>query len=171
MSDAGSYLFGGALFAALLGMTAVSSQRVGAADGDAVVAAAVRQELSGLIGEEMIIGRGEITDPLYLCLSSEVPLEVGRVASELSATIIRPVPIRDCTSKTIHGNFGMFSAVTDYFAPNGDEAFHLTIAGVKCRALHECFVDIDAVGWGQRYSLERTGGDWRVTSVRNRWVV
>lgn len=171
MSEIHKYIFGGVLFIVLVGMTNVASQRVGSADRETVAAATVRHVLTEIIGEDTIQGRGEVTDPLYLCLSSEVDVDVKRIASELASTIIRPIPVKECASNRVEGDFGMFGAMTYYYAPNGEEAGHLTIAELKCATPSECMVDIDMVGWGERYSLKQTGGEWKVSDQRNRWIV
>lgn len=166
-----SYLFGGALFAVLVGMTAVSSQRVGSANEEAAVAAALRHVLTEFAGEDLIEGRGEVVGPLYLCLSSEVALDVEEVGAELSSTVIVPIPAQDCATKRVEGDFGMFTAMIYHYAPNGDEAAHMTVAGLSCWGMTSCLVDIDMFGSGDRYSLERSSGTWKVIAQRNRWIV
>ena len=171
MSQAGSYLFGGVLFAGLLGMTAIASREVGSADQEAAVAAAIRTLLADYVGKDTIEGTGEITGPLYLWLTREVELDTKKIASELVSTVIRPIPVEDCASRRVEGDFGMLTAMTYHFAPNGEEAGHMTVADIKCSGPARCIVDLDMVGSGDRYSVQRSGTKWRVVAHRNRWIV
>jgi len=106
-----------------------------------------------------------------LCIASNAPLDFTLLADRLSGTFLRPVPVVGCKSKTIEGDFGMFSAMTSWFDESGEEAGHLEIDTVSCPTARRCIVDIDSFGAGMRYEVERTGDRWSVTARKMRWVV
>ena len=158
--------FGGAACLALL-----ASCRSVEADTEAAVAGAIKTSLEEWVGADVIGGAEASQGLITICLEHKDPLDVAAVAENLSGTIIRPIPVVDCSSETIEGNFGMFAAVTNYFAPDGTEAGHLEIAKVDCPTPTMCVVEIDSLGSGDSYRMERRAGHWKTTKQWNRWVV
>ncbi|MBI1401856.1 MAG: hypothetical protein GC147_01400 [Porphyrobacter sp.] len=82
-----------------------------------------------------------------------------------------PAARKACTSKTVEGDFGMFSAMTYWFDETGQDAGMLEIEAVRCPTSRRCIVDINTVGSGMRYELEKTGDDWAVNKSDIRWIV
>lgn len=158
-------------FAAIAWLTAIASTPVGHPDKEAAVAAALRENLGQGFGKDFLTKGDELLPKLVLCLESEVFLDIDSVARNLSNTIVTPVPIAACSSKTVEGDFGMFTAMTNYFGPVGEAAAHLKVVGVSCSTVASCVVDVDSRGRGERYRVERLGQSWKVADSRLRWVV
>lgn len=152
-------------------LSSVASIKFGTPDREAAAAATLKHSLSDMLTEE------ELTDldaPLgfaIICIEPEQPLNVRKMAERLSDTIIRPVPVTDCTSETVEGDFVMFSAVTHYYDSSGQEAGHVVVEKVDCRTTSECIIDLDWFGGGDRYLIRRTGSVWNVVHQRIRWIV
>lgn len=169
--DRSAALFGAAMFVVFAGLTSLASQKIGQADKDGAVAAAIKDEMEQLLGSEVVEGKDPSTDLLLLCIESKVPLSTEAIAQDLAGTIIRPIPVDRCTSKTVEGDFGMFSALTYYYDAKGNEAGHLKVATVSCPSSRTCIVDLDGGGSGRRYSLRRDGQVWSVLDSTTTWVV
>jgi hypothetical protein len=143
-----------------------------AADEAGAVSVAIIAHLDDYIDEDKLKRPPEhMVGDLALCLSAEVPLDVAAVEGALSDTLIRVVAAKDCTSKTVEGDFGMFTAMTTWFDELGEEAEHLEIAYVHCPSVTRCLVDIDSVGVGMTYEMRRSGEGWATTADRVRWIV
>ena len=143
-----------------------------AVDEPGAVSAAIIAHLDDYIDEDELKRPPEHTvGDLVLCLSAEIPLDVAAVEGALSGTLIRVVPANDCTSKTVEGDFGMFTAMTTWFDELGDEAGHLEITNVRCPSVTRCLVDIDSVGAGMTYEVRRSGEGWATTGESLRWIV
>lgn len=142
------------------------------ADEPGAVSAAIIAHLEDYIDEDQLKRPPEHkVGDLVLCLSTEIPLDVTAVEDALSGTLIRVVPAKDCTSKTVEGDFGMFIAMTTWFDERGEEAGHLEITKVRCPSVTRCLVDIDSVGAGMTYEVKRSGEGWTITAERLRWIV
>ena len=109
--------------------------------------------------------------PAPLCIAANEPLDFTLLAERLAGTFLRVIPVAACTSKTVEGDFGMFSAMTTWFDESGEEAGHITIKAVDCRSARRCVVDIDSLGAGMRYEVELEGGLWTVRKGDLRWIV
>ena len=143
-----------------------------AADEPGAVATAIVAQLKDYIDEDQLtLPPGHKVGDLVLCLSADIPLDVAAVEDALSGTLIRAVPATDCTSKTVLGNFGMFTAMTTWFDERGEEAGHLKITNMRCPSVTRCLVDVDSVGAGMTYEARRSGEVWSVTGERLRWIV
>jgi hypothetical protein len=143
-----------------------------AADEPGAVSAAIIAHLEDYIDEDQQKRPAEHkVGDLVLCLSTEIPIDVAAVADALSGTLIRAILAKDCTSKTVEGDFGMFTAMTTWFDERGEEAWHLEITRVRCPSVTRCLVDIDSVGAGMTYEARRSGEFWSVTGERLRWIV
>jgi hypothetical protein len=158
-------------FVAIGCLTAIASSQIGIPEKEAAVAVAAREYLVENLGKELVSKGDEILPKLVLCLDFRNSLNIDLVSKNLSDTIIKPVPVTACSSKTIEGNFGMFTAITHYSGPEGDEAAHLAVVRVSCQTTKSCEVDIDSRGSGVRYWVERSGQTWKVTDSRLRWIV
>ncbi|MFU7528288.1 hypothetical protein [Qipengyuania sp. ASV99] len=136
-------------------------------------AAAIRAELSFFV--EFIedpVEREALSDkPVPLCIGSSAPLDFDLLEDRLARSFLRPVPIIGCRRRTVEGDFGMFGAMTYWFDETGEEAGQLRIKAVNCPTVRRCIVDIDSVGAGMRYEVERTGDNWTVTGQETRWIV
>lgn len=106
-----------------------------------------------------------------LCLASDQPLDYDLLAVRLAGSFLHVVPVADCTSKTVEGDFGMFSAMTTWFDGSGKEAGFLTVQAVHCQTARRCIVDTASIGAGMRYQVDRVGDVWAVTNSEMRWVV
>lgn len=169
--DRGAALSCAALFVVLAGLTSIASSKVGEPDVDGAVAAALRQHLTDLAGTDALERKDAEFERVTLCVGGEVPLNIGAVEREFADTIVWPVPESACTSETVEGDFGMFSAITQYHDAEGREAAHLEVAGASCSNTSTCVVDIDSLGAGHRYNVRREGRTWSATEGRWRWVV
>ncbi|MFZ1743199.1 MAG: hypothetical protein WAT93_10110, partial [Pontixanthobacter sp.] len=152
-------------------LSSFASIKVGTPDREAAVASALKGALGEYIPDDQMMDKNPALGFVVMCVESKQPFDVKRMAAHLSDTIVRPIPVSDCTSKTVEGDFGMFAALTTFYDKSGDEAGHFEIAKVVCDNSSECVVDIDWHGAGQRYFMRRTGPVWKVVSQRNRWVV
>ena len=170
MMERGDYVFGTIFLSLVLGLSYVSTKRIGAAEADAAVASAVRYSLVEMVGEEVINGAGGL-GPAPLCLTSATTLDFDVITRELDDTIIRPFPVSRCSSRTVEGDFGMFTSLTYHYTPDGEEAAHLEIANIDCPNSTNCVIDVDSHGWGERYWLKRLGHVWTVERSRTRWIV
>lgn len=166
-----SALYGMILFGIIAGLSAIASQEFGEADRNAAVAAAVEQHLSGWLGEKPLKELEPSQGLLKLCLESKVPLKIDRIAKAFSQTVVRPIPMTSCSSKTVEGDFGMFVAITRYYDSTGEQAGHLEIAKVTCPTTSRCLVDIDDFGVGMSYEVARRGSLWRTVRREMRWIV
>lgn len=169
--DRGAMLFGAALFIVLAALTSIASSKTGEPDTNGAVAAALRHHLADRVGSEAIEGKDASFGPLVLCVGSDVPLEMAAIERDLVDTIVEPVAASECTSETIEGDFGMFTAITNYYDAKGHEAAHLEVVRVSCSNTRACIVDIDGRGSGQRYTTRRKGQAWSVVESIMRWVV
>lgn len=106
-----------------------------------------------------------------LCVTARVPLDFAVLAERLTGTFLLPVPAGNCSTKIVEGDFGMFSAMTTWFDESGREAGHLDIRRITCPTVTRCLVDIDMVGAGMSYTVERKGRGWSVWRYDLRWVV
>ena len=169
--DRGAMLFGTALSIVLAGLTPIASTKIGEPDTHGAAAMAIKHHLADFVGMETIEGDPASPGPLVLCVGSTMPLEIGAIERDLAGTVIRPVPASACTSESIEGDFGMFSAITKYYDATGNDAAHLEVVGVSCSNTRTCVVDIDDFGSGQRYVTRREGQVWSVVERRMRWIV
>lgn len=165
-------------FGAIACLTAIASSPIGNPDKEAATAAAVRYDLREYLdflgdhlGEDHLANGDEKLPELIICLASDVPLDIDSVAQNLTDAKIKPVPVTACSSETIKGDFGMFTAITNYFGPDGEEAGHLVIVRASCATTKSCVIDIDGRGSGARYWVERSGHTWTVVDGRLRWIV
>lgn len=169
--DKGAAIFGATLFAAIAGLSSVASIKTGNADTSGAVAQALKEHFRAWVGSEGL-EKGNANLPEFtLCLESEVALDIDAIVSKLSETVIRPSPVGDCTSETVEGDFGMFSAMTTYYDSSGQQAAHVEIARVHCATSTSCLVDIDDFGAGMSYLMRRNGREWRMVEHRLRWIV
>lgn len=143
-----------------------------AADGAGAVSAALVAELGEFIDEsELKNPPADMVGDLSLCLDAKTEIDLADVDRDLAGTLIRVIPAKRCTSKTVEGDYGMFTALTTWYDESGKEAGHLEIEAVQCQSVRSCLVDIDSHGSGMRYEVERVGDRWSVTARRMRWVV
>lgn len=164
-------LFGATLFIALAALTSVASSKIGEPDVNGAVAAALKHQLTDLLGADAVGGKDAAVEPFALCVESVVSLDMDAIERDFSGTVIQPVPESACTSETIEGDFGMFSAITRYYDARGAEAAHRQVAGASCPDTRTCVVDIDSRGAGERFITRREGQAWSVVERRTRWVV
>lgn len=138
-----------------------------------VVSAAIKAEMVWFIEfyENPAERKAVDLEPVLLCIASKEPLDFALLADQLSGTFLQPLPVAKCTSRTVEGDFGMFSAMTYWFDETGEEAGMLVIEAVRCPTSRRCIVDINTVGSGMRHEIEKTGDDWAVTKSDRRWVV
>jgi hypothetical protein len=143
-----------------------------AADEAGAVAAALVAGLGEFIDEsELKSPPADLVGDLSLCVDAKTEIDLAAVDRDLAGTLIRVIPAKRCTSKTVEGDFGMFTALTTWYDEKGEEAGHLEIEAVQCQSMRRCIVDIDSRGAGMRYEVERVGDGWSVTTRRMRWVV
>lgn len=143
-----------------------------AADEAGAVSAALVANLGEFIDEsELKSPPADMVGDLSLCLDAKTEIDLADVDRDLAGTLIRVIPAKCCTSKTVEGDFGMFTALTTWYDESGKEAGHLEIEAVQCQSVRRCIVDIDSHGSGMRYDVERTGNMWSVLARRMRWVV
>lgn len=166
--DRTELLFVSVLFLVLAGLTSLASSKVGVPDTDGAIAAAVERQLTDAIGADTLHA---YPGPLVLCVASTAPLNMAAMVRDLAETAIRPVPLEECTSETIEGDFGIFSALTTYYGPTGGEAAYLKVVSASCSTSSTCVVDIDTFGSGYRYRARRNGRVWTVVDKKRRWVV
>lgn len=162
---------GAALFAAIGFLSAAAAEPQGKPDIEAAIAVAIVAEFSDWVGFNWLDEVQKAGEEVPLCLSAKVSFNLEAVATHLSDTVVRSFASRDCTSETVEGDFGMFTALTSYYDPNGKDAAHLTIAAATCVSTTQCSIDIDSRGAGMRYMVERKGGKWEVVSQDMRWIV
>ncbi|MEE4338526.1 hypothetical protein [Erythrobacter sp.] len=110
-------------------------------------------------------------DKAAICIQTEERLDYPILAERLADSFLHPIPASDCTSKTVEGDFGMFTALTYWFDKDGAEAGKIDIVAVRCPTPSRCFVDIDHRGGGNRYEAIRSGGRWVARWHKMRWVV
>lgn len=169
--DRGALLFCVALGTVLAALTSVASSKIGEPDSNGAVAAAIKHYLADFVGMEAIEGEDTSRGPMVLCVGSEVPLHMEAIARDLADTVIRPIAEGACRSETVEGDFGMFTAITNYYDASGAEAAHVTVADVSCENTTTCIVDIDSRGSGDRLEMRRKGRTWFVGERRIRWMV
>lgn len=133
------------------------------------VATAIEVDL-GYWVESAAESGGALTD-LPICIEGIDHDETACIARHLSSVLIRPFHAARCSNKTVEGDFGMFYSMTYWFDPSGFEAGWLKIAKVECGSARHCTVDIDGVGSGMRYEVERKNDVWSVIRQDLRWVV
>ncbi len=159
------------LMAGLGVLSSFASTKTGTPDREAAVAAALKGTLEEYLSEDEMMDRDPPLGFIAMCVENELDLSVDRIAAHLSQTIIRPIPVADCTSKTVEGDFGMFVALTTYYDQNGEEAGHFKVANADCATTSDCIVDLDWRGGGDRHIMKRHGSVWKTIRSRNRWVV
>jgi len=169
--DRGALLFCVALGTVLAALTSVASSKIGEPDSNGAVAAAIKHYLADFVGMEAIEGEGTSFGPMVLCVGSEVPLHMEAIARDLADTVIRPIAEGACRIETVEGDFGMFTAIINYYDASGAEAAHVTVADVSCKNTTTCIVDIDSRGSGDRLEMRRKGRTWFVGERRIRWMV
>lgn len=165
-------LVGVTVFVAVLaGLSAIASQRIGNANSEAAVAAALTTSIRSFLGDDdgdsLINGH----DPILLCVEAAASIDLIRLSAELSETSIVPIASMNCHREVEEGNFGMFTEIHHYFGPSGEEAGFVSIPTVSCETSSSCVIDLDWFASGDRYFVERHGQDWTVTASRNRWLV
>jgi hypothetical protein len=138
-------------------------------------AAAIRAEMALFIETyaDPAARKADGDKPASLCIASNEPLDFALLADRLAGTFLRAVPVADCTSKTVKGDFGMFASMTTWFDESGDQAGMgmIEIAAVHCPTARRCLVDIDLPIGGDRYEVERIGDRWSVEGRQMRWIV
>lgn len=160
-----------ALCILLAGLSSVASKPIGHPDQSGAIAAAIENQFTEWLGVESIT-RGVTSLPATtLCLDSKRPLDIAAIAHAMGDTVITTVPVSECTSETVEGNFGMFTALTTYYDRSGEEAAHIEIADIRCTTTSACTVDIDSRGSGMRYEMERRGSVWHARKAWMRWIV
>lgn len=160
-----------AFFAAIAYLTSIAVISIGKPGKEAAIAAALRHDLGQVVGEKhMAKVDGEVLE-FFLCLASQEPININKIDQNFENTTIKVVPVSTCTSKVEKGNFGMFTAITRYFGPDGREAGHLTVVRALCSTARDCEIDIDAHGAGVRYQVKRDGNGWTVGKSQLRWIV
>lgn len=143
-----------------------------AVDEAGAVSAALLAELGEFIDEDKLTNPpADMVGDLVLCLDAKTEIDLADVDRDLAGTLIRVIPAKRCTSKTVEGDFGMFGVLTTWYDESGEEAGHRDIDAVQCQSVQRCIVDIDSRGAGMRYEVEQTGGRWSVTARRVRWIV
>ena len=161
-----------AILFSLLGVaTSLASQKTGTPDRDAAVAAALQEGLSDFMTDSEIYDKNPPYGFIVMCIESRIDLNIPAISSHLSETIIRPIRTETCTTNTVQGDFGMFTAMTNYYDPTGAEAGRVEVVGAKCVSTSECVVDLDFRGSGERYVVRRKGSNWGVTHRNVRWIV
>ena len=137
------------------------------------VAAAIRADLAWYIegATEQVASKGPAPEIVTICLQSDEPLDYALLADRLAGTFIRAVPVADCKSKTVEGDFGMFSAMTYWFDENGARADMRAVERVLCSTPRRCVVDINSLGAGNTYEVRRLHKGWKVTKTWQRWIV
>lgn len=158
--------------AALFGLSYLASHKSNSADREAATAVAIYNFIAEWIpGEEVLHGRKDYQGDLQVCTDGLNDLDLGKIAKGLEQTIIRPVSITACNSETVEGDFGMFTALTYYFAPDGEEAAYVKIDKIECPTMTRCIVDLDYHGGGVRYLIQKDGSGWEMAGGYMRWVV
>lgn len=162
-----------ALVAGVLGAVWLSSQLDGIAadEAGAVSAALIAQFEEYAPANELKSPPPDKVGNVALCLLAKRPLDVAEVSRRLAGTLVRVIPAEDCTSKTVEGDFGMFTALTTWYDARGEEAANFEIDQVRCFSLRRCIVDIDGRGAGMRHEVVQTGRNWSVTKSDLRWIV
>lgn len=135
-------------------------------------AAAIRAEMAFFIEvyQDPAARKADGGKPASLCIASNEPIDFALLADRLSGTFLHPLPVAKCTSKTVEGDFGMVSAMTYWFDETGQDAGMLEIEAARCPTSRRCIVDINTVGSGMRYEVEKTGDDWAVNKSDMRWI-
>jgi hypothetical protein len=162
-----------AITAAVAGAVSFSAEiDGGAVDKEGAAAAAILASLGDYIEEDQLRHPpAQRVGDLVLCLDAEISLDLVAIQRALSETLIRVLPAKNCTSKTVEGDFGMFTALTTWFDENGEETGHLEMSNLRCPTVTRCMVDIDSVGAGMTYEARRSGKSWSVTGESLRWIV
>lgn len=173
MTDRGSLAALGAVTALVASGVQLSEEFDQKPAVSAAVAAAIKAEMAWYIdaATEHASSEGVTPEVANICLTTDRPLDFALLSNRLAGSFLDVVPVADCTSKTVEGDFGMFSAMTTWSDDSGKEAGHLSIQAVNCPIARRCIVDIDSTGAGMRYEVERVGDVWTVTRVDMRWVV
>jgi hypothetical protein len=173
VTDLRSLLVLGAITGLIAGAVSLSSDvHVPGVDEPAAVAAALIEPFQDYVEEEQLRHppAHQVGD-LALCLKAESSLDVEAVSRALAGTLVRVIPAGRCTSKTVKGDFGMFTAMTYWFDESGGEAASLEVEAVRCLTRSRCIVDINSFAAGRRYEVEAAGGVWTVTRSALRWIV
>jgi hypothetical protein len=163
----------GAITGLIAGAVSLSSDvHVPGVDEPAAVAAALFEPFQDYVDEEQLRHppAHQVGD-LALCLKAEPSLDVDAVSRALAGILVRVIPAGRCTSKTVKGDFGMFTAMTYWFDENGKEAAALEVEAVHCLTRSRCIVDINSFAEGMSYEVEAEGGAWTVTRSSLRWIV
>lgn len=169
--------------ASLVGLTAITGLVAGgvwlsalmdrSADPTQPVAAAIEADFSEYIPYLKDPARRAEAgiDSAAICIQTEEPLDYRILGDRLAASFMRPIPAADCSSRTVEGDFGMFTALTYWFDKDGVEAAKIDVVAVRCPTPSRCFVDIDHRGGGNRYEAIRSGGRWVARWHKMRWIV
>ena len=158
-------------FAAIAGLTAISSEKIDEADREAALAAAIETEYEWYLGDQNFSKNHDSTITETLCLESQVTFDLEALSRHLSNTIVRPVHFSTCRREIEEGDFGMFFAKFHHFGPRGERAEHLKVMNIKCPTTSSCEIDIDRFGGGGRHFIDRRGQDWQVVKTQMLWVV
>ncbi|MDP4539573.1 hypothetical protein Q9K01_08065 [Qipengyuania sp. DY56-A-20] len=158
-------------FGAIAGLTAISSKKIGEADREAALAAAIKAEFHWVPGFSVYSKDHDPSTIDTLCLESREAYDLKSLSGHLSDTILRPVPVSLCRREIEEGDFGMFTAVFHHFGPRDESAAHLKVAQIECQTSSSCTIDIDGFGGGNRHFIERKGQDWQVVKSQMLWVV
>lgn len=169
--DRSAAAFGATLSVILAGLTSIASTPAEEPDVEGAVATALEHHLTDYAGVGSIDAKDSAFERIALCVGTKVPLAFDPIERHFAGTVVVPIPDEACTSETIEGDFGMFSAITRYRDTTGREAGHLELEAVSCSSSRSCQVDIDTFGSGVRYAVRRERGTWSVVGKGMRWVV
>ncbi|ANU07801.1 hypothetical protein [Paraurantiacibacter namhicola] len=151
-------------------LTGFASQKTANPNTTGALAAAVQADTVDLLGESTF-AVDDTTMLLFLCIEHSVDIDYPKLHALLSRTILKPVPMSECSSKTVRTDFGMFTELTDFYGPDGSQAFDTKVTRIECPASNSCEVDLDHHYGGNTFVVSRTAGRWQVTDRRRRWVV
>ncbi len=158
-------------FGAIAGLTTISSKKIGEADKEAALAAAIETEYEWYLGDQFSSKNHDPSITETLCLESRVTFDLEALSRHLSNIIVRPIPFSSCRREIEEGDFGMFFAMFHHFGPGGERAEHLKVMKIRCPTTSSCEIDIDRFGGGTRHFIERQGQDWQVVETQGLWVV
>lgn len=172
MKTPAAFLLLGALGALVAGGVGLSARLDSTPLASEAAAAAIRAEFAWYsdAASKIAARGGAKPEVVTLCIAAK-GLDFRLLAARLSGAHLRPVPVAQCSSKTLAGDPGMENAATTWVDAKGKPAAMITLRRIRCETRTRCSVDLDFLMGGNTYDTERRANGWTVTASRMRWVV
>ncbi|WP_108790228.1 hypothetical protein [Erythrobacter sp. Alg231-14] len=112
---------------------------------------------------------GTLIHSISVCLESEEHIDFRRLNRNFLGGKLVVFRKSRCTFERLEGS-GLFVFIDGYSDPNGEPALNLQLS-YSCLTDELCEVEIDSLGVGFTYQMERREADWVLKERRTRWIV